>query len=117
MYWHEIWIEAKFCGGRSYTVLAILHLLDKEAVLVEEAVGSHTTIQQSEKRQEAFLLTESYSVVSDSLRPHGLYNPWYSPGQNTGVGSLFLLQEIFLTQGSKRGLPHCRQILYQLSYR
>ena len=39
-----------------------------------------------------------------------------SPGQNTGVGSLSLLQGIFLTQGSNPGLPHCRQILYQLSY-
>ena len=29
--------------------------------------------------------SESRSVVSSSLRPHGLYNPWNSPGQNTGV--------------------------------
>ena len=38
--------------------------------------------------------SESRSVVSDSLRPHGLYiySPWNSPGQNTGVGSLSLLQ-------------------------
>ena len=35
---------------------------------------------------------ESRSVVSDSLRPHGLYSPWNSPGQNTGVSSLSLLQ-------------------------
>ena len=28
----------------------------------------------------------SLSVVSDSLQPHGLYRPWNSPGQNTGVG-------------------------------
>ena len=27
----------------------------------------------------------------------------------------FLLQGIFPTQGSNSGLPHCRQILYQLS--
>ena len=31
----------------------------------------------------------------DSLRPHGLHSPWNSPGQNTGVGSLSLLQGIF----------------------
>ena len=37
-------------------------------------------------------------------------------GQNTGVGSLSLLQEIFPTQESNWGLQHCRQILYQLSY-
>ena len=34
---------------------------------------------------------ESHSVVSNSLRPHGLYSPWNSVGQNTGVGSLSFL--------------------------
>ena len=55
-------------------------------------------------------------VASDSLWPNGLYNPWNSPGQNIGVGSLSLLQGIFPTQWSNSGLPHCRQILYQLSH-
>ena len=36
--------------------------------------------------------------------------------KNTGVGSLSLLQETFPTQELNRGLLHCRQILYQLSY-
>ena len=27
------------------------------------------------------------SVMSNSLPPHGLYSPWNSPGQNTGVGA------------------------------
>ena len=35
--------------------------------------------------------------------------------QHTGVGSLSFLQGAFLIQGSNPGLPHCRQILYQLS--
>ena len=39
-----------------------------------------------------------------------------SPGKNTGVGSLSLLQEIFPTQESNWSLLHCRWILYQLSY-
>ena len=86
-----------------------------------------------------------------TLRPHGLYSPWSSPGQNTGVdsrdlpnlgmeprcptlqenslpaepwgkpkntgvGNLFLLQQIFLTQESNWGLLHCRWILHQLNY-
>ena len=56
------------------------------------------------------------------LRPHGLYSPWNSPGQNPGVGSCSLLQGIFPTQGSNRGgsnprLPHCRRILHQLSHK
>ena len=44
-----------------------------------------------------------------------LYTPWNSPVQNTGVGSLSLLQEIFPTQELNSGLLHCRQIIYQLS--
>ena len=37
-------------------------------------------------------------------------------GQNTGVGSLSLLQGIFLTQELNQGLLHCRRIPHQLSY-
>ena len=60
----------------------------------------------------------SRSVVSDPVTLFvTLYSPWNSPGQNTGVGSLSLLQGIFLTQGSNPSLPHCRQILYQLSHK
>jgi len=55
--------------------------------------------------------------MSDSLPPHELYSPWNSPGLNTGMGRLSLLQGIFPTQGSKPGLLHCRQILYQLSHK
>ena len=36
--------------------------------------------------------------------------------KNTGMGSLSLLQWIFLTQELNQGLLHCRQIIYQLSY-
>ena len=93
-------------------------------------------------------VSESHSVVSDSLQPHGLSmefsRPEYWSGivpteelnsglphhrqtdslpaeppgkpKNTGVGSLSLLQGIFLTQESNWGLLHCRWILYQLSY-
>ena len=57
------------------------------------------------------------SVVSDSLRPHGLYSPWKSPGQNTGVGIFPLLQGIFPTQGLNLGLLHCKRTRYQLSYK
>ena len=61
--------------------------------------------------------SESYSVVPDSLQAHGLYSPWNSPGQYTGVGSLSLFQGIFPTQRSNPGLLHCRQILYQLRHK
>ena len=62
-------------------------------------------------------VSESHSVMSDSLQPHGLYSPWNSPDQHTGVGSLSLLQGLFPTQGSNPGLPHCRWILYQPSHK
>ena len=60
-------------------------------------------------------VSESHSVMSNSLWPQGLYSPWNAPGQNTGVGNLSLLQGIFPTQESNTGLLLCRQILYQLS--
>ena len=61
--------------------------------------------------------SESLSVVSNSLPPHGLYSSWNSPGQDIGVGGLSLLQRIFPTQGSNPGLPHYSWILYQLSHK
>ena len=61
------------------------------------------------------------SVMSDSLQPHGLQLirflcPGDSPGKNTGVGTLSLLQGIFPTQGSNPALSHCGRILYHLSH-
>ena len=63
----------------------------------------------------------SSSVMSNSSQPLELYPArllcsWNSPGKNTGVGYHALLQGIFPIQGSNPGIPHCRQILYQLSY-
>ena len=58
--------------------------------------------------------------MSNSLRSHGLQStrllrPWDFPGKSTGGGCHFLLQRVFLTQGSNPGLLYCRQILYHLS--
>ena len=53
----------------------------------------------------------SPALQADSLPPELPGKP-----KNTGVGSPFLLQGTFLTQGLNLGLPHCRQILYHLSY-
>ena len=52
-----------------------------------------------------------------TLEPHRMWPvrllcPWNSPGKNTEVGSHSFLQGIFLTQGLRLGLLHCRQILY-----
>ena len=79
-----------------------------------ESSGKEPAYQCSRHKKSE---SESPSVVSDSLWPHGLYSQWNSPDQNTGMGSLSLLQGIFPTQGSNPDLLHCRQILYQLSHK
>ena len=58
-----------------------------------------------------FLPRESYGQ-----RSLAGYSPWDSPAKSTGVCYHSLLQGIFLTQESKPGLLHCRQILYQMTY-
>ena len=75
--------------------------------------------QQISKPQAQSRKSESEicSVMSNSLWPHGICSPWNSLGQNPRVSSLFLPQGIFPTQGSNPGLPHFRQILYQLSHK
>ena len=55
--------------------------------------------------------------MSDSLIPQtGILSPWYSPGQNTGVGSHSLFKGMFLRQGLNLGLLHCRQTPHRLSH-
>ena len=103
-----------------YCYIFILYVLDSSSFL---DFPNHTALVQTlidcvQNIEIAFYpQSESCSVVPDSLRPHGLYSPWNSPGQNTGAGSLSLLQGIFPTQVLNPDLPHCRQILYQLSHK
>ena len=62
---------------------------------------------------------ETVLLLGKSHRQRSLvgYSPWNSSCQNTGAGSLSLFQGIFPAQGLNLGLPHCRQILYQLSHK
>ena len=64
------------------------------------------------------LVTQSCPTLCNPMdcSPSGSSIRGDSPGKNTGVGSHALLQGILPTQGSNRGLPHCRQILYCLSH-
>ena len=61
--------------------------------------------------------SERCSIVSNSLQPHGLYNPWNFPGQNTRVGSCSLLQGIFPTQGLNPALFLGRWILWKWKWK
>ena len=91
-------------------------------VLCQQKVKSHCLVSLSSifpfccERESV-----SGSIMTDSLQlpgpqPARLLCPWNSPGKNTGVHCPFLLQGIFLTQGSNLGLLHCRQILYCLNH-
>ena len=73
-------------------------------------------IYKSTNVLEKWKVKVNRSFVSNSWQPHGLYSPWTSLGQNTGVGSLSLIQGIFPTQGLNPGLLHFRQMLYHLRH-
>ena len=78
----------------------------------ESDMTEHLTLTLTQVRQPCLcLVAQSCPTVCDPMD----CSPWNSPGKNTGVHSLSLLQGIFPTQGSNPGLPHCRRILYQLS--
>jgi len=113
----------KASGGDGIPV-ELFQILKDDAVKVLHSIYQQIwkTQQWPQDRKRSVFIpipkkSESPSVMSDSLRPHGLYSLWNSLGQNTGVGSLSLLQRVFPTQGSNPGLPHCRWILYQLNHK
>ena len=85
--------------------------------MLSQALARDRNPRTADTSEPSSSQSESRSVMSNSLRSHGLYSPWNSPGQNTGVGSLSLLQGIFPTLGSNSGFLNCRQILYQLSHK
>ena len=84
----------------------VIHWRDRKRTILERkgnGFGLDTVASES----------EGSSVISDSFQSHGLYSPWNSPGQNTGVLSLSLLQGIFSTQRLNPGFLHCKRILSQ----
>ena len=108
------WALLKFPEGGKFASLQIIRVFFLElCVYIYMCIYIYTYIYVCIYK----CVKVSHSVVSDSLRLWGLYSPWNSSGQNTGVGSLpFPSPGIFTTQGSNPGLPHCRQILYELSH-
>ena len=64
-----------------------------------------------------YILSTICNLLINRIYPWNKPSPWNSPGQNTGVGSLSLLQQVFPTQGSNPGLPNSRWIPYQLNHK
>ena len=86
----ELWMEV-----RDIVQEAVIKTIPKKKKCNKAKWLYEEALQIAKKRRESE--SESCSVVSDSMRPRGLYSPWNSPDQNTGVGSLSLLQGIFPT--------------------
>ena len=97
------------------------NLLDPGIKSTSPALTDSSPLAPPGKPTVTIFAVLSHSLVSDSLRSHGLQPtrllcPWDSPGKNTGVGCHALLQGIFPTQGSNPGIPHCGRILYYLNH-
>ena len=94
--WHRNWVGVSCISGGFFTSWATREPPEKAGKKVKVKVS------------------QSCPTLHD---PMDLNNPRNSPSQNTGVGSLSLLQRIFPAQGSNPGLPHCRWILCQMSHK
>ena len=90
-----------FCDGMDYTVHGILQARILDWVAFPFSRGS----SQLRDRTQVSCIAGRFLPAEPQGKP-----------KITEVGSLSLLQRIFLTQESNRGLLHCRWILYQLSY-
>ena len=104
------------------------NLVTSQSRCCDSPTSAVSTVQLTKALSHDEVSLEPQLFSCESLSPAQLFvTPWAvahqaplpmnSRGKNTGVGSHFLFQGIFLTQGSNLGLLHCRQILYHLSYR
>ena len=96
----------------NHIYIYVLYYIITYYILYKHYTTLMKEIKEVSKCKWKVKITQSCPTRCDPME----YSPWYSPGQNTGVGSFSLLQGIFPTQGLNPGLPHCRQILYQLSH-
>ena len=96
---HSVMFDSLWPHG--YTVHGILQAL-LEWVVFPFSRGSSQPKDQTQVLSIADWFSTSWATREDQ--------------EKTGVGSLFLLQQIFLMQELNQGLLHCRWIPYQLSY-
>ena len=124
---HEQWLDVHEARGwadskcRASREKEAWHLGNWLEEWVQEIAGHLQLVGMARGCGFYFWCDISHSVLFNSLQRHGLQParflcPWSSPGKNTGVGFHFLLQGIFLTQGSNSGLLQGRQIAYHLCH-
>ena len=115
-HWKSLYNRSKNCKSLCWTPGFPGGSDSKESARNVGDLGSISELGRYPREGHVNLL--EYSCLEN---PHGQrslagYSPWNSPGQNTGVGSLSLLQGIFPTQKLNPGLLHCRQMIYEPSY-
>ena len=86
-------------------------------VCVHMASGGSNGKESACNTGDLGFLSHCGSVMSNSLRPHGLNSPWSSLSQNTGVGSHSLHQGSSQPRDWTQVYPHCKWILYHLSHK
>ena len=77
-------------------------------------ISQNKTRENHTSKANSLLLKYCSLFFFHPFQPHGLYSPWNSPGQSTEVGTES--PGYFPNPGIEQGLPHHRQIHYQLSY-
>ena len=100
-------------------VYVCIHLLYQLSLFLTECLlqNEHITPSMVYSAEDLCLVVQLSDSVTLWTVACQLFCPWDFPGKNTEVCCHFLLQGIFLTQGSNLGLPYCRQTLYHLSHR
>ena len=99
-------IKPNYMGTQGWTCVCVWYMCVCECV--------HVCVHKCECVLVKVKVAQSCPTLCD---PMCYTSPWNSPGKNTGVGRLSLIQGIFPTQGLNPGLPHCRWILHQLSHK
>ena len=104
-----------FCYLRLFLYMAIIFLLDMTCLIASLNLYSEV-YWYSESENVSHSAISDFCNPMDCMQPTRLLCPWNSPSKNTGMGYHFLLQGIFLFQGSNLSLLHFRQILQHLSH-
>ena len=111
---HWLWVQQHWVG---VSILNPVFLLSWQTCLNAIGHRGQNTVVGNHFPSPGDLPNPGIEPSSPALQADSLPAEQQGKPKNTGVGNLSLLQQIFPTQESNRGLLHCRQILNQLSYR
>ena len=91
-----------------------ISLMNTDAEILSKTLINHKTTHR--KDHAVLCLVTQLCLTPSSIACQAPLSMGDSPGKNTGVGCHALSQGTFPTQGLNPGFPHCRRVLYCLSY-